>query len=122
MGQAKDPRRRFGDCGEELAADYFLARGFSLVARNWRCRAGEIDLVMERDGCLHFIEIKTRRTTSFGYPEESITRRKLEHLSRAIETYLLSAPVQPRAYQADALAITLAPGKEPEFHYVPGIA
>lgn len=122
MPEAKDARRRFGDRGEELAAAYFSARGFRQVARNWRCRAGEIDLIMERDGCLHFIEIKTRRTTAFGYPEEAITRRKLEHLGRAIETYLLAASTRPRAYQADALAITLAPGKEPEFHYVPGIA
>jgi len=122
MPEAKDARRRFGDRGEDLAAAFFMARGFSLVARNWRCRAGEIDLIMARGGRLHFIEIKTRRTTDYGHPEEAITPQKLQHLRRAIETYLQSAPVQPWAYQADALAIMLVPGGKPEFHYIENIA
>lgn len=121
MTQAKDPRRRFGDRGEDLAADFFLARGYAIVGRNWRCRAGEIDLVAEKDGVLHFIEVKTRRTREFGYPEEAITPRKLKHLRLAIETFLQSADPQPHDFQADALAIMLVPGRPPEFHYVAGI-
>lgn len=67
---------------------------------------------------LHFVEVKTRRTATYGYPEEAITRRKLEHLRRSIEVYLQSMRVQPGGYQADALAITLLPGSKPEFHYI----
>jgi putative endonuclease len=121
MPMAKDARRRFGDRGEDLAAAYFLARGFEVVARNWRCRSGEIDLIVSKDGAIHFVEVKTRRTMTYGYPEEAITPKKMEHLRRAIETYLQSAPVGARVYQADALAITLLPGMKPEFHYIENI-
>jgi putative endonuclease len=121
MQPAKDPRRRFGDRGEDSAARFFVARGFEVIARNWRCRSGEIDLIVQKGGTVHFVEVKTRRTATYGYPEEAITRRKLEHLRRAIETYLQSISVQPRAYQADALAIMLLPGSEPEFHYIENI-
>jgi putative endonuclease len=117
----KDPRRRFGDRGEELAAAFFEAKGFMVVARNWSCRLGEIDLVLERAGKLHFVEIKTRRTDTYGYPEEAITRTKLEHLRRAIEEFLRAHPGAPEDYQADALALALIPGQAPQFHYVENI-
>ena len=115
MTPATDPRRRFGDRGEDLAAAFFIANGFEVVCRNWSCRMGEIDLVCAKDGVTHFVEVKTRRTTDFGHPEEAITRKKLEHLSRAIEEYLRQHPVT--GYQADALAISLTDGS-PSFHYV----
>ncbi len=115
MSEAADPRRRFGDCGEDLAAAFFMARGFRIIGRNWSCRLGEIDLVCEKNGVIHFIEVKTRRTGTYGYPEEAITPAKLLHFSRAIESYLLQHPAT--AYQAGALAITISHGT-PEYHYV----
>jgi len=113
-----DPRRRFGNRGEDYAADFFILQGFKIVVRNWSCRLGEIDLIAERDGVVHFVEVKTRRTATYGYPEEAITPTKLRHLNRAIEEYLRASPRQPREYQADALAITLLPGQKPQFHLV----
>ena len=115
---AKDPRRRFGDRGEDFAADFFTAQGFRLVARNWSCRLGEIDLIVARDGVVRFVEVKTRRTTTYGNPEEAITQSKLKHLARAIEAYLRACTSPPEDYQADALAITLLPGQSPQFHWV----
>ena len=79
---------------------------------------GEIDLVIQKDGVTHFVEVKTRHSLEFGYPEESITRTKLRHLARTIEMYLEHAKPSPQKYQADALAITILPNTEPEFHYV----
>lgn len=121
MTGPSDPRRRFGNRGEDLAAAFFIAKGFRIVARNWSCRMGEIDLIAEKGGYTHFIEVKTRRTATYGHPEEAITPAKLQHLSRAIELYLRSAAPPPANYQADALAITFPEGKSPEFHYVEGI-
>lgn len=118
MTHASDPRRRFGDRGEDLAAAFFITRGFRIVGRNWSCRAGEIDLIAERDGRLHFVEVKTRRTSTYGYPEEAITRKKLQHFARAIELYVRAMPSPPDTYQADALAISMTEHGAPEYHYV----
>ena len=116
-----DARRQFGNRGEDLAATYFMAQGYSILERNWSCRMGEIDVIAEKDGVLHFVEVKTRRTREFGYPEEAITPKKLQHLGRAVEMYLRMASSQSKDYRVDALAITLVEGKTPEFHFVSGI-
>jgi putative endonuclease len=117
MTAPSDPRRRFGNRGEDLAAVFFIERGFTVVTRNWNCRAGEIDLIVERDGQLHFVEVKTRSSLMYGYPEESITKKKLLHLSRAIEQYLSTFAIPATRYQADALTILLKEGN-PEYQYI----
>lgn len=116
-----DPRRQFGNRGEDLAAVFFLKRGFRIVTRNWSCRLGEIDLVIEKAGKVHFVEVKTRRSLAYGYPEEAITRAKLRHLARAIEVYVAQSGFSIRQYQADALAIMVREGQMPEYHYVEAI-
>ena len=116
-----DERRAFGNRGEDLAVAFCLSHGYRIVDRNWSCRMGEIDLIAEQNGVTHFIEVKTRRTTEFGNPEESITSTKLQHLRRAIEMYLRMAKSPPVQYQADALAITMREGKPPEVHFIEGI-
>ena len=111
-------RRQFGDAGEELALEYFLKRGFTLIDRNWNCRLGELDLILHKGETLHFVEVKTRHTLTYGYPEESITGKKLRHLARAIELYLEKSRRAPKDYCLDALAITILPGKEIEYYYI----
>lgn len=111
-------RRLFGDAGEELAVAYFERRGFRLIDRNWLCRLGEIDVIVEKNGVTHFVEVKTRHSREFGYPEESITGKKLRHLARTIEVYLARSPHPPTRYQVDALAITILPGVPIEYWYV----
>lgn len=120
---AKDPRRRLGNHGEDIASAFFVGKGFHILARNWSCRWGEIDLICEKDGITHFVEIKTRKGRQFGYPEEAITKAKLRHFSRAIEKYLQLSSHPPTEYQMDALAITVSSSDQPpEFHYVENIA
>lgn len=66
-----------GRYGEDLAAEHLLASGFTVLERNWRCRDGELDLVVrDRDGTLVFVEVKTRSGTGFGGPAEAVDRRK----------------------------------------------
>ncbi|MFA5185980.1 MAG: YraN family protein [Patescibacteria group bacterium] len=116
-----DQRREFGNRGEDLAAVFFELRGFRVVARNWNCRLGEIDLIVERAGVTHFVEVKTRRGVTYGNPEEAITQTKLQHLAKAIELYLRACPEPPADYRVDALAILAIPGQKPEFHYIENI-
>jgi putative endonuclease len=73
-------RQRLGARGEQLAAQWYLARGYDVVARNWRCREGELDLVVSRDGELVFCEVKTRSSDRFGVPAEAVTVAKQRRL------------------------------------------
>ena len=100
-----DYRKIRGQSGESIALAYLEERGFRLIERNWNCRLGEIDLIVEREGEIRFIEVKLRRTMEYGYPEASITRTKLRHLSRAIECWIKDQAYPPTCYQADAIAI-----------------
>jgi putative endonuclease len=74
-------RAELGAYGEGLAAEHFVAAGAEVLARNWRCREGELDLVvLEPDGTLVFCEVKTRSGIGFGDPAEAVDRRKAQRL------------------------------------------
>ncbi len=75
-----DPRRALGTRGETAVAHWYEAQGYRVVDRNWRCREGELDLVLERARVVVFCEVKTRRSDRFGAPVEAITRRKRQRL------------------------------------------
>jgi putative endonuclease len=79
-GAPRGRRQRLGARGEQLAADWYAAHGYDLVARNWRCREGEIDLIVARAGELVFCEVKTRSSDRFGVPAESVTPAKQRRL------------------------------------------
>ncbi|KQP71492.1 hypothetical protein ASF40_06950 [Microbacterium sp. Leaf288] len=71
-----------GRAGEDRAARYFEAQGFTVLARNWRCRDGEIDLVVADRSAVVIVEVKTRRDEGFGHPFEAIDARKRGRLWR----------------------------------------
>jgi putative endonuclease len=81
-----------GVAGEDRVAAWYQSRGFEVVARNWRSRQGEIDLIVLRDGLLVFCEVKTRSSTAFGEPFEAVTRSKQLRLRRLAAEWLRSAP------------------------------
>jgi putative endonuclease len=73
-------RQRLGARGEDRAADWYRAAGYEVVARNWRCGEGELDLVVARPGELVFCEVKTRASDRFGAPAEAVTIPKQRRL------------------------------------------
>ncbi len=77
-----------GSSGERAATDFLRAAGYMICARNWRIGHYELDIVAERLGVLHFVEVKTRRKNSLTPPEAAITPHKFRSLSRAAECYL----------------------------------
>jgi len=79
-----------GRRGEALAAEALQQRGFTIVAQNWRCPEGEADLIAERAGEWHFVEVRTRRgsASGFGSPEESLTPRKFARMEAVARRYL----------------------------------
>ena len=77
-----------GAAGERAAAEWLREEGYAIHAVNWRSGRYELDLVAERDGILHIVEVKTRRSGSLTPPEAAATQRKFRALSRAAECYL----------------------------------
>jgi putative endonuclease len=77
-----DPRHTLGTEGEAAVAAWYDARGYEVLDRNWRCSAGELDLVVARGRTIVFCEVKTRRSDAFGTPAEAVTPRKQQRLRR----------------------------------------
>jgi putative endonuclease len=95
-----------GRKGEDLAAKWLEEKGYKILHRNWRYSRAEVDIIAEKDGVLHFIEIKTRRSLTFGLPEESVDEKKLDTLMDAAEEFLFRFPKWERI-QYDVLAIQI---------------
>ena len=80
--------REAGDRGEAMAAEYLRENGYELLASQFRCRFGEIDLIAEKDGMLLFVEVKLRTNLQYGMPREYVTAKKQEKLRAAALLYL----------------------------------
>lgn len=102
-------RRKIGALGERIALDYLKKQGYSIRERNFRCREGEIDIIAEKDDFLVFIEVRTRRSSSFGTPEESVTPSKVEKLIALAQTYVESHEDLPPFWRIDVVAVELTP-------------
>ncbi|MFQ6101753.1 MAG: YraN family protein [Anaerolineae bacterium] len=83
-----DARVKLGRRGEELAIAELTRRGYEIASRNWRCQAGEVDVVARRDEVWAFFEVRTRRGRGFGTPEESLTPAKQRRMVDVALTYL----------------------------------
>ena len=78
-----------GKYGEDFACRYLQNMGYKILTRNFRChRYGEIDIIVEKSGCISFIEVKTRASTRFGRPIEAVTPAKQRKIHRCAEYYL----------------------------------
>jgi putative endonuclease len=112
-----------GKKGEELAAKWFVKKGYTLLHRNWRYRQHEIDIVATsnrpekpegRQQFLHFIEVKVRNESPFGRPEDSVTKKKFRYLKNAAAEYLHQNPGH-KWIQYDVMAITFLKNKQVEY-------
>lgn len=81
-------KKTLGILGEDTAARLLSCEGYKIIARNYRCKHGEIDIIAARDDCLYFVEVKTRRNYDYGRPCESISRTKQEHIRKTAVFYL----------------------------------
>ena len=88
MKSAGNHRKKLGAWGEDIAAHQLEADGFQIVARNWRCRHGEIDLIAQKGELVAFVEVKTRKGRNMGTPEEALTPRKSKKLMQLAQLYV----------------------------------
>lgn len=105
MTYPTEPAPAIGAAKEELARRYLETRGLRLVARNFRCRRGEIDLIMRDGDCLAFVEVRYRRSERFGTPAESVDPAKQRRILETARHYLQRHPTS-LACRFDVLAIT----------------
>ncbi len=98
-------RQEVGRLGERLAAKFLRRRGYHIIETNFRCRGGEIDIIARQRDCLVFIEVRTRSSSSFGSPEESITQAKRSRLIFTALTYISSHNKLPEQWRIDVVAV-----------------
>jgi putative endonuclease len=100
-----DRRRALGADGEARAAAWYQAHGYRVLARNWRCRDGELDLVVARGRAVVFVEVKTRRTDRFGTPAEAVTPAKQRRLRGLALRWIDATGARPSSLRFDVVAI-----------------
>ncbi len=98
-------KKRLGGWGETIAAEYLTGNGYVILERNFRTQYGEIDLIALDKEILVFVEVKTRTSRKFGYPEEAISPKKKEHLLASAQAYLQTHQEMERDWRIDVLAI-----------------
>ena len=100
-----DARRRFGANGETMAAAWYVARGYEVLDRNWRCDVGEIDLVLRKGPTLVVCEVKTRSSLDYGSPAEAVTPAKRVRLRRLAARWLAAHRAHAANVRFDVAAV-----------------
>lgn len=103
-----------GKEGEEMAAKWLAEHGYKILHRNWRHSYHEIDIIAAKGKFLHFVEVKARRSSPYGNPEDSVTKKKFKNLQKAADEYLFRHPGH-QWIQYDILSITLRSGGDAEY-------
>lgn len=103
----EDVRPTLGVAGEDAAWRVYRDLGYRLVARNWRCRLGELDLIVARGEVLVICEVKTRRGAGFGGGWEAVTARKQQKVRAVAEAFLQTSDVLPLAMRFDVASVAL---------------
>lgn len=106
VGEPNYSRQARGAYGERRAAEWYVANGYEVLARNWRDgRSGELDLVLRRDGCVVFSEVKARKNADYGLPAEAVTPVKRARLHRLGAAWLKAHDVRATSIRFDVVAV-----------------
>ncbi|MCL4869737.1 MAG: YraN family protein [Anaerolineae bacterium] len=100
-------RQKLGQWGENLAKMELLGKGYVLLAQNWRCSRGEVDLIVQDGETMVFVEVKTRRGRDLGTPEDAITAHKARKLYTIAQTYLAEQESGDIPWRIDLVAVEL---------------
>jgi putative endonuclease len=106
-----------GRRGESLAVQYLQAQGLVVLARNWRCDIGEIDVIARDDDVLVFCEVKTRTSVRFGHPLETVTAAKLDRIRRLAQRYVHDMALRSTPVRIDVIGV-LEPMGSCRIHHV----
>jgi putative endonuclease len=116
-------RIELGRRGEAIAADYLTSLGYRVIDRNWRCRDGEIDVIVEGGGQTVFVEVKTRTSTAYGHPFEAITFGKMRRMRRLAAAWCEAQGGHGRrAIRIDAIAVIAPRNGRPTIEHLCGLS
>ena len=109
-----------GILGEELAAQFMITQGYQILERNYRCKGGEVDIIARdsTDKSLVFIEVKTRRTLSYGVPQLAVNLFKQRQISKAALTWLSKNRLHDQNARFDVIAILLHSGNPHQIDHI----
>lgn len=112
--------KQTGESGEKIAAAYLAKKGYRILATNYTCRLGEIDIVATAGNEIVFVEVRTKTGPGFGRPEESVTRTKQRKLVTMAQYYRKANPGGPEDYRIDVIAVTIGSSpKDTSIKHIP---
>ena len=107
-------RKALGAAGEAEAARFLRRAGYRIVAKNYTCPAGEIDIVARQRDLIVFVEVRTRSTAQHAHPLDSVNHAKRRHVMAAAKHFLREARLSSSEYRFDVIAVVWGAGKRPE--------
>jgi putative endonuclease len=116
-----DRRGPLARAGEELAARHLMSLGMTVLARNWRCPQGEVDLVLRDGDDLVICEVKTRRSLAYGDPLEAITRPKLARLRQLAAVCAKEMDLRAEVLRIDAVGVLWPLAGVPTLRHIRGV-
>jgi putative endonuclease len=114
-------RSELGAYGETLAARHLVEAGMVVLDKNWRCEAGELDLVLREGRVLVVCEVKTRSSTDYGSPLEAVTEQKAARLRRLAALWLAAHEVHPEEVRIDLVGVMVVSGSMRSVDHVRGV-
>lgn len=105
-------QKNLGKIGEEKAVSFLKKQGFSIIRKNFQTRLGEIDIIAKKDSSIHFIEVKTRTSDKKGQPYEAVNKRKINHLKKAAQFFLLKSNLKNYKLKIDVISIIIKDNNE----------
>lgn len=111
-----------GRAGEDLAREWLTRKGLEILDANWRCPIGELDIVALDGDVLAFVEVKTRTSTAFGHPAESVTREKVARLRRLAGAWVEAHEVHASGMRIDVVAVLRRRGEPTLVEHIEGVS
>lgn len=118
-----ESRAEIGALGEQLAVNYLQGLGLRVVARNWRCRYGELDVIAADDAAraVVFVEVKTRTTDQFGGVAQAVTPAKVRRLRRLAGLWLAAQAARWDSIRIDVVTVRIGRRRTPEITHIQGV-
>lgn len=110
-----------GKWGEDLAADYLQRKGYTIIERDWKSGRRDLDIVAKNGNVIVFVEVKTRRNSLYGQPEEAVDYRKLQSLQQAINHYIKFRHIRQEV-RFDIISVVGTIGSEPDIQHIQDVA